>query len=254
MRWFFLLLLLTNLALAGWLYWHDDAQSAEPVMSGNSSGQGRLQLLGELPSTSLHPIPASESTVETPPPATSPSHAAEAPNLEPSTAKEKPAGKEQQALCVRVSSLPRLAELEDLRLKLAQANLTVFYSGEEIIERQTYWVMIPPFKTSNAARDAAALLAKAKVRDFLVIRSGEFKNGISLGLFSQKEGADSRLQEIMALKLNIRQPEVRQRTSSVHSYWLITQVSSDEMRNTLQQVITAEGLQATPVECPVITR
>lgn len=254
MRWFFSLLVLTNLVLAGWLYWHDDTRPAGQVLSGNESGQGRLQLLGELPSSSLHPIPQIESTVETPPLSASSAVTAEAPTPEPSTAKEKPATKEQQDSCVRVSSLPRLADLESFQLRLAQSNLTVLDSGEEIIERQTYWVMIPPYKTVNAARDVAALLARAKVRDFLVIRSGDFKNGISLGLFSQKEGADSRLQEIMALKLNIRQPEVRQRTSSVHSHWLITRVSSDDMRNTLQQIITSEGLQASPMACPAITR
>ncbi len=250
MRWFFSLLVLTNLALAGWLYWHDDTRPAEPVLSGNASVQGRLQLLGELPSSSLHPIPQ----IEPPPLSTSPAVTAEASSSEPSTATEKPAGIEQLASCVRVSSLARPADVEALQLKLTQANLTVLDSGEELTERQTYWVMIPPYKTANAARDAATLLAKAKVRDFLVIRSGDFKNGISLGLFSQKEGADSRLQEIMALKLNIRQPEVRQRSSSAHSYWLITRVSSDDMRNTLQQVITAEGLQSSTVECPALTR
>jgi hypothetical protein len=246
MRWFFTLLMLTNLTLAGWLYWQNKTLHSESPI-GRGTVQGRLQLLGELPQQSLQPIantpevPSSEipgASLETGVPSSEPAAIAESLHAE------------EQATCIRISPLAKAADVEKLTRKLVQANITVLDSGEGFTERLTYWVMIPPYKSDKAARDAAAELAKAKVRDFLVVRSGEYENGVSLGLFSQMEGAESRLREINALKLTIRKPEIRIRTSSVRSHWLTARVSGEKALMTLQHQLDAEGVQSTTAECP----
>jgi len=249
-RWFFFLLVLSNLALAGWFYWHGETKEHDQALTERAPDRKRLQLLNELPLQSLKSIPLIESASKAPPSLPPSTSTDEATSPEPTTAPEASRPKDQAVSCVRVSHLAKTTDVEMLMHKLAQSNLTVLDSGEELTERQTYWVMIPPYKTANAARDAAALLAKARVRDFLVVRSGEFKNAISLGLFSQKEGADSRLQEIRTLKLDIRQPEILPRTSSVSSHWLIARAGSEAAQETLSKLISTEGLEALPLDCP----
>lgn len=249
MRWFFILLTLTNLALAGWLYWQAEAPRPVPEPAKLDSAQRKLQLLGELPQQSLRPIPHVASASEEPSATNNTELTAEATPSELATAKED-VPNEASAICMRISPLTKAADVESIARKLEKLNLPVVDSGEGVTERQTYWVVIPPYKTNKLARDASAQLAKAKVRDFLVVRTGEFENGISLGLFSQKEGAENRLREILALNLNIRRPEIRLRASTVSSHWLIARVSDHEAFKTLQQQIDAEGLQGTPVECP----
>lgn len=252
MRWFFTLLLLTNVLLAGWLYWHSDASpSAQPTLS-PAPAQRRLQLLTELPVQSLQPIAQGSSAPDTLPPThdnVGAEPVAEHPPL-PDSVPEAPPPQEQALVCLQIYLLSKADDAEALAAKLSQAGLPMLGTGEGMAERQTYWVMIPPYQNSKTVRDAAAQLAKAKVRDFLVIRSGEFENGISLGLFSQKEGAESRLREIVGLKLNIRRPEIRLRTATVRSHWLITGVNGEEAVRTLQRKLDAEGLQTVPVECP----
>lgn len=251
MRWFFSLLMLTNLVLAGWLFW----QAKEPQLQHQPTKQdiveGRLQLLSELPQQSLRLSPPVVNTSEEAP-STTPDTTSETgtPSSEASTVTEKVPTEGQVTTCLRISPLAKAADVDTLARKLVQSNLTVLDSGEGFTERQTYWVMIPPYKSAKAARDATAELAKAKVRDFLLVRSGEFENAISLGLFSQKEGAESRLREINALNLNIRKPEIRPRTSSVRSHWLTTRVRGGDELKTLQQQLVAEGMQSTTVECP----
>lgn len=253
MRWFFSLLLLTNLALAGWFFWQSEAP--QPVLElPKDSTERRLQLLSELPRQSLQPIRHEVNTPETPPPTNNAVPVAGTTSSEPFTVVEELPTEDHMVTCVRVSPIANAADAKILTRKFEQANLTVLDSGEGFTERQTYWVMIPPYTTEKAARDAAAQLAKAKVRDFLVVRSGEFEKGISLGLFSQKEGAENRLREINALKLHIGRPEMRLRTSSVRSHWLITQVKGDDALKALQIQLEAEGVLGTPVECPAITR
>lgn len=250
MRWFFILLTLTNLALAGWLYWQAEAPRPVPEPVKHDSAQRKLQLLGELPQQSLRPNPHVASASEEPLATNNTELTADAPPSKLAAVEEDVPNEVPEAICMRIAPLAKVADVESIARKLEKLNLPVVDRGEGVTERQTYWVVIPPYNTNKLARDASAQLAKAKVRDFLVVRSGEFENGISLGLFSQKEGAENRLREILALNLNIRSPEIRLRASTVSSHWLILRASDHEALKTLQQQIGAEGLQGTPVECP----
>lgn len=247
MRGFFWLLVITNLSLAGWLYWRAETEQTTVESVVQNPANERLQLLSELPQGALRSIPHVASAPEVPP-----SAADVTPDSAPGgpTAETGVPDKAQVSACMRISPLAKQTDVEALKKKLLQPKLSVLDSGEGFTERETYWVMIPPYKTAKDARDAATELAKAKVRDFVVVRSGEFENALSLGLFSQKEGAEQRLQELGGLKLNIRRPEIRNRTSSVRSYWLTIRVIGQDTLSALQQQLIAEGLQSTAVDCP----
>lgn len=248
MRGFFFLLILTNLALAGWFYWQTEPPLSATQPPSRGASPGGLKLLSELPPPSLQPVQAPTTPI-TPPTANggASSLATESAGSEPA---EETAAEGQIAICQRINPIAKVSDMEAVAGKLLQANFTVLERGEGDVERQTYWVMVNPYQTEKAARGVAAQLAKAKVRDFLVIRSGEYENGISLGLFSQKEGAENRLREISALKLNIRKPVIRQRTASVHTHWLTVRLSGDHELSALLTLLDAEGLQSSAVACP----
>lgn len=250
MRGFFFLLILTNLALAGWLYWQDRVREVPPLSEAQETNQGRLYLLNELPPESLQTIPQEPATADMQKPDLDRASSKAPSTTGPETVIEGPAPLVNTVTCMRIAPLPKQSDVEVLTRKLTQESLAVLNSGEGFTERETYWVMITPYKSEKEARNAAAQLAKAKVRDFLVIRTGEFVNGISLGLFSQKEGAENRLREIQSLNLKIRKPEIRPRTTSVRSHWLEVQLSGNEELKTLEHQLEPYGLQSMQVACP----
>lgn len=248
MRWFFFLLLLSNLSLAGWIYWQFEVTPTlpdEPIAS--LKQDGRLRLLSEMSPQERLPIRLDDmSTTETP----AVPVAAISDTLPSETIiEERPAV--VALACLRITTSTKAPDFEEIAKKAGKLDLKRLSSGEEPVTRQSYWVYIPPYKTANAVRAASAQLAKAKVRDFLVVRSGEYKHGISLGLFSQQERAERRLQEILALKLSIRRPEIQPRSTTSRGYWMVVQLVSGEAPSVLQTRLEAEGYQVMPVDCPV---
>jgi hypothetical protein len=63
-------------------------------------------------------------------------------------------------------------------------------------------VLVPPGETREQAQRLTRQLAENGFGDLLLFRSGEMKNGISLGVFSKKSNAEQ--QSDKALQLGIR--------------------------------------------------
>lgn len=86
--------------------------------------------------------------------------------------------------------------------------------GETVIG---HWVLVPP-QPSRAAAEAVAAKLKAKgIKDYWIIGKGELKNAISLGVFSQKDNADSLVQRTRAKDIPV---ELRDKTKPVQQVWL----------------------------------
>lgn len=113
-----------------------------------------------------------------------------------------------KALCWRVDAIDSEAALEGL-LRLLQGN------GGRVIEKSetqgtksNYWVMLPPYPNRAKADEAAAILGGKRIKDFFIVRSGEYENAVSLGVFSERERAERRYDQIVALKVRLRKPRV----------------------------------------------
>ena len=61
-----------------------------------------------------------------------------------------------------------------------------------------YYVMIPALATHSEAEQLAQQLRYQGFLDSWVLGSGPFKNAISLGMFSQRENAERRLEELVS--------------------------------------------------------
>ncbi len=100
-------------------------------------------------------------------------------------------------LCMSYGPIEGDAKTDELHSYLT-SNQVVASKRQAIEESKLYWVYL----TSNMNEEkAAAVLDDLKqkgVTDYQHIKSGKFKNAISLGLFSSKERVDDRLEEINA--------------------------------------------------------
>ena len=67
--------------------------------------------------------------------------------------------------------------------------------AEEVVLRIPtggYWVFLPPLESRTAAKKIAGELASKGVADYYILTGGEYKNAISLGLYSGKVFAEKR--------------------------------------------------------------
>lgn len=221
MKWFFSGLLVTNLALLGWNWVRSDSSAAlaifpaPPPLSG--PGLVLLQELDKFPplrgevadaAPASPPIAEPGETVE-------PEATAVALDVTPEHAPE-PAPAPQLA-CLRLVGLASKNEATRAGQALAQGGAAVKRQGNEAGETKRYRVMLPPAASPTAAAPILQRLERAGVRDFYLIRSGENANAISLGVYSAKDSAQRRVQQIRAMKL---QPRIEEIALPVNRWWL----------------------------------
>lgn len=80
-----------------------------------------------------------------------------------------------------------------------------------------YWVYLPSYPDRDAAREASRVLAASGIRDYFIINDDEERNGISLGLYSRKQGSEQRRMEIAKLGFK---PLIKQRERQRELWWL----------------------------------
>lgn len=84
-------------------------------------------------------------------------------------------------------------------------------------QRVGYWVLVPPQASRAAAESIAAQLKAKGIKDYWIVSKGEVKNGISLGVFSQKDNADAFIKRARAKGFTV---ELREKTKPVEQLWL----------------------------------
>lgn len=221
MKWFFAGLLVTNLALLGWHWMHPDSHAelamfpAAPPLSG--PGLVLLQELDKplpLRGEAAAAVPASPPMAE-PVETGEPEAPAVAVDVTPEPVPKPPAA--PQFACLRLVGLDSKNEATRAGQALARGGAAVKRQGEEAGETKRYWVMLPPVASPTAAVPILQRLERAGVKDFYLIRSGENANAISLGVYSAKDSAQRRVQQIRAVKLK---PRIEEIALPVKRWWL----------------------------------
>lgn len=97
-----------------------------------------------------------------------------------------------------------LAEKNFQHLKFIDKN-----QSQEITNNR-WWIFIPPFSSRQAAENRAKELLKNTITEYFIIKDGEFKNAISLGIFSQEKSAKDflkglQLRNVSEAKLLLRE-------------------------------------------------
>lgn len=87
------------------------------------------------------------------------------------------------------------------KLSLSSFNPVV---DERQVPRPVYWVYIPPFRDRQSANLALSMLATRGIKDAYIVGSGEDRNAIALGLFSEQVRAQRRLEQLEKIGMAAR--------------------------------------------------
>ena len=214
MRWLFLLLLGLNLAYVGWELsrHHDDRSAAGRPRAEDVAG---ITLLSELPARQSDAAAAEVSAAEgmasaeqadaapagndagggRPAGEDAPSEAAPADTAVAQAAGDKAGSVSAQATapperCYTLGPFRDRARLASVKADIAPFVRQAGSRALEEKEQSLFWVYIPPQKNRQAAIRVGKRLKKKKIKDFYIIREGDKNNGVSLGHFRNRDGAN----------------------------------------------------------------
>lgn len=207
MRLLFFILLIANLAVFAWYEWLNPAVG--PAASQPLPAAKPLQLLSELSPAARRALAKSASVISVPLAA---SAAVPAP-----AAGTRAAAANAPVVCASYGPLPSLAAAQSGADRLHKLGLGV---NERLVPgkvRLGYWVYLPPFGTRHEAEAAEKMLKARGVEDLYVVTDEANRNALSLGVFSQRDGALDRRAQIRKLGLH---PVFAERFRDAPRYWL----------------------------------
>ncbi len=209
MRALFLLLLLVNLGVFAWYRWYVQPGDAGTVPAAPLKGEP-LKLVTEL-------TPAEKKALASAPPAPAPAPApatvsppVSAPGL---STVSVPAG---ALACATYGPFTGSAVIQAAD-RLKQLGLASQQHSVPGKAKLGYWVYLPPFSSRKEADAAANLLRKRGVTDIYVVPDEANRNAISLGVFSQHDGAVERVKEMKKIGFK---PVLAERFRDEPRYWL----------------------------------
>lgn len=94
-----------------------------------------------------------------------------------------------EALCLMVGPAPGQVQAQDLVQVLRHQGVGARVVTQEVVKAPDYWVYIPPLADRDAAIQMLRELQKTRKIDSYLISQGPLANGISLGLFKNREAA-----------------------------------------------------------------
>jgi hypothetical protein len=242
MRGLFLLLLLSNLIYLAVLFFTGTSDTELDPYRGVTFEKKGLTLLAELPPEKR---PALRAGIK-PEPGLAPWPEEEAPNKESETAAADTQSA-TEARCLRVGGIRSENQLQSLRLSLRKLGAEEFHKGGEAgaaSGNTKFWVMLPPYPDLNKATEAAGALKAMKVKDFFVVRNGEYANAVSLGVFSTRARAQRRLEQISTLKgrkLKAKIETIGSSTSSEY-FWLSFKLGDEASPAKIRGMLHRQGL------------
>ncbi len=181
MRYLLVLLLLLNVLLFAWLATHPVTEK-EKRLPPVPADVVQLELLTEQEAevTSIKPEETSDKSVMV-------SEETEPQQLEP------------VRHCYTLGPMMSEKALEKLRSRIEGQGYRVTTRAIEQQETAGYWVYLPPYESRKQALEIAAELARKGIKDYYVVTDQEFRNAVSLGLFSDKARANRRMAHIRTL-------------------------------------------------------
>lgn len=203
------LLILANLGVFAWVHWYVNPSHADlaPVAA---PGGAPLKLMSELSPAERKNL----ASTPVPAPATAPvlaaaTHAAPAAVTAPAAA--------GALVCASYGPFPSADAASQALARLKTAGLTANQHAIAGKAKLGYWVYLPPFGSRKEADAAAAMLKKRGVTDIYVVADEANRNAVSLGVFSQRDGAVQREKEIKKLGFKAQMAE---RFRDEPRYWL----------------------------------
>lgn len=121
------------------------------------------------------------------------------------------------ALCLMVGAFASQAEAREFMARLAALDVESFEHPVDLSAGEGYWVYQRPLANRDEARRRLAELQTRGV-DSYIIPKGELENGISLGVFTRRDLAEARLEELKRLGLTV---ELHNIERSYREHWIM---------------------------------
>jgi hypothetical protein len=231
MRWIFILLVGVNAAVGAYaLYFKSMSAELSSVVAPKKvvvEGAQRLVLLSELQVVELEEMLASKKRL----------------SVEPQS--------EEQRLCTLIGPFKELLEAEYFTEKLSALEIEASVENMEVPGEGGFWV----FQAAQLSRKAALRRLyefQAKGIDSYIIPKGELENGISFGVFAQKEEAEKKKREIVAFGF---EAEIKSADGSYEEVWVVLQpgeaIKADE-ELWLELLKPVENAELVQNFCPTI--
>jgi hypothetical protein len=152
------------------------------------------------------------------------------------------------ATCHTVGPFTDLDKAKAVSERIRQLGAKVTRRNKTEQEQTGYRVFLPPYKTREEAVAATQRLAKNGIQDYFIISDDDRKNGVSLGLFRKKTGAERRMEQISRFDFN-PQMEIRYKDNTI--YWLDYEQTGELVTDQAWREITEEtpNLQKLPRDC-----
>ncbi len=252
MKWLLAILVLANALFLGWT----QIDKPEPEHWENRELQAKqvTLLLGDLPKPPPAPVePEAPAETEATPEDTAPSAEPVTPDSKPTDNKpvedkaaEKPAASKTAASCPVINNISPndYSAVQESIQALKLANLPDFIAPTGAGK---YWVYIPPRDALSDAQKKGAELKKLGVDDYFVINDGsKWQNAISLGLFSQKDGAERHLKSLQ--EQGVKSAILRQRDDGIHLGKISFKNLDEKQKTRVRSALKGRG-ELTDVPC-----
>lgn len=135
--------------------------------------------------------------------------------------RKKPSGTENvtssEQICVEWRGLLE-TDLENGREAVKTLASQRVLSVEELPVDRMYWVIFPPLPSPEAGNAKLRELTALNVQQAFIIKDGNWKNGISLGLYASEEAARRRLREIESTGVSGLRLETKPKDGTTYYY------------------------------------
>lgn len=209
-----------------------------PAMS-PPEGVPVLQLRAEVPL--VEPVltadagaDAGTSVADAPAVAAKPQPAAE---VAPVAASAQPAA----AVCVSLGTFADRAQLDAARARAGSTLEQVRARELAAAAAASYRVMLPPAASRQAAQETVKRIVAAGISDYFIIGQGEQANAIALGQFRNRDGAQRRLDKLLAAGFPA---QIQPSTPAAARWWLDARLADGVTAARARQATGAERVQS----------
>ena len=234
------LLIVLNLGVAAW--WISRPAMQAPVLPEQPAGVARLQLLAESRATAKAippaPVPAAATVPATP----------EAKSVPSPAVATVAAATAAVAQCFSVGPFANDAAATTAAARIT-AQTTRVRPREVPGQRASgYNVLLPPLPDREAAQALAQRIGAAGFDDYLVVNGGEQANGIALGRYRSREGAERRQAALKAAGFAAQVQVIGNEGPS--KWWLDIAAAEGVAGSRLKDLAAAS--QSRPLDCAVL--
>lgn len=228
-KWLAVILLVANAVLFGWLYQRDVTARAREVVAhaplpASTPGLTLIAELDELPPAKAGSEPEgvrSEDTSEV---------------LDHVDAADR---------CISVGPFVDTAARDRFRDWIRDYVAQLHSRAESVRERRFFWVYLEPTSEARAQQSLDDLRDRG-VTDTMLIRRGDLKNAISLGLFRSQDSVNRRLAEMSEKGFK---PVVVPRFETTERHWVEAQLAAEYGDSLDIPESLLEGASVEPVDC-----